>query len=135
MEELILLILQAVLEFLGEALLESGCDELCSFFLHHLCLNAERKPHNPWAATFGYLMLGQGAGWLSWWALPHHFITDLHLRFISVFVTPAITGIVACAIGALWTRRGHKLVALDRFGYAYAFSFSIALARYAGSVW
>ena len=135
MEELILIILQTILEFMGEVLLEAAPDELFSYLWRHISLSVKRKRHNPWVATFGYLMLGQAVGWLSWLVFPHHFITDLHLRFISVFITPVITGVVACLIGVLWTKRGHALVGFDRFGYAYAFAFSIALARYAGSVW
>ena len=53
------------------------------------------------------------------------FITGL-----CVLITPLAAGGIMMLIGKLRERRGQDLVGLDRFGYAVAFAFAMALVRY-----
>jgi hypothetical protein len=128
--EILLEILFAVLEVVGELLLQVFAEALFEFGLQ--CLGEVfRRPKtlHPVPAAIGYAMLGATAGAISLTVLPHRLIGTAWLRIVNLVVTPLIAGAVMAAIGAWRRKRDQELIRLDRFAYGYVFALAMAVVR------
>jgi hypothetical protein len=120
---------EIVLQFLGEILLQVGFEFLAELGVHGLA-NTLKGPKNPVLSTVGFIIWGAMAGGISLLVLPHSSITNPVLRKCNVLVTPLVAGVVMMLIGRQRGEKGQPLVGLDRFGYAFAFAFVMAIVRY-----
>jgi hypothetical protein len=120
MELLFELLAEFVLQIVFEALAEIG---------FHSLKNTLRNERNPVLSTIGFFLWGGIAGGISLWLFPHSFIASHSLRLFNLVLTPLIAGLLMMQAGKVRERRGHDLVGLDRFGYAFAFAFAMALIR------
>ena len=122
-------ILEIILQFLGEIVLQIVIECLSEFGLHTFAESSE-KPRNAFVSVLLYTIFGTIAGALSVLILPHSFIANLALREANVLITPVIAGAVMMLVGRWRDKRGQERFGIDRFGYAFVFAFSMALIRF-----
>ena len=89
-----------------------------------------RKPPNPWLAALGYTLFGAMAGGLTLLAFPAYLTPEGALRLTNLVVTPAAVGLLMTAFGAWRSRRGERVLRIDRFSYGYLFALAMALVRF-----
>lgn len=120
-------ILQFLFEFLLQLLMEvfteAGFQSLSEVF-------KDRQVRNPWAAAFGYFLLGAALGGLSLLIFHKTMIRKPEIRMANLLITPFLMGLVMVLIGKLRRKKGYTLVRLDRFGYGFLFAFGMALVRF-----
>jgi hypothetical protein len=121
--------LELILEFLGEILLQVVFEALAEVGLHSV-VEPLRRPPNRWLAALGYALLGAAAGGLSLLAFPAHLVNSPGLRIANLIITPIAVGLLMGVMGAWRARRGEQLLRIDRFAYGYLFALCLALVRF-----
>jgi hypothetical protein len=122
-------LLEALFQFVGELVLQVLFEAVAELGFHSL-KETFRRPRNPVLSAIGFFLWGLLAGGISLLFLPQSFIANQSLRLLNLAVTPLAVGGIMMLIGKLRERRGQVLVDIDRFGYAVAFAFAMALVRY-----
>lgn len=122
-------VLEVIFQFLGEILIQIIAEILAELGFRSLS-STFKRPSNPVLSAIGFILLGAIAGGVSLLIFPTSPISNPDLRKINLFVTPTIAGIVMMTIGKIRDKKGQDLVRLDRFGYAFAFAFSMGLVRF-----
>lgn len=120
MEAIVELLLELVLQVIGEVLTEFGVRRVSRAFDH---------TPSAWAAAIGYAILGAFVGFISILVVPALLASPV-LRVANLIVTPLVAGATASMIGSWRHRRGQELVRLDRFAYGYLFALSMAIVRF-----
>ncbi len=120
--------LEALLEIIGEFLLQAFGEALVELGLHALGEPFHRRP-NPWLAALGYAGFGAIMGGLSLTVLPNNLVPET-LRLANLILTPLAVGALMTAIGAWRARRGQPVLRIDRFAYGYLFALTFALIRF-----
>ena len=92
--------------------------------------NAYRRDKHPVISTIAILIWGALAGAISLLVLPTMLITNPALRLLNLLVTPILLGSLMVVIGRLRQRKGQELIQLDRFWYAFAFAWAMAMVRF-----
>ena len=129
--EIIVELLFALLQLLGELVLQIVFEALAELGLHSVREPFRRpEPLHPVLAAIGYGILGAIAGAGSLWLLPSLFITVEWLRIANVVITPVVAGGVMGVFGAWRRRRNEELIRLDRFAYGFLFALAMALVRF-----
>lgn len=121
MELLIELLLEFVIQVVGEALFELGFRSMAEPF---------RKPPNPWLAAMGYALFGLILGGISLWLFPQHMVTAPVWRWVNLLVTPIAVGLCMSWIGSWRAKHGQVPLRIDRFSYGYLFALALALVRF-----
>ncbi|WP_296950366.1 hypothetical protein [uncultured Massilia sp.] len=121
-------ILQFLVEFVGEILLQILVEFLVEMGLHGVAEPFRRRPH-PGLAAIGYLVFGAVAGAASLWPFPAYLVPG-PWRIANLALAPVLAGLAMCAVGAWRARRGQPVLRLDRFGYGYLFALALALVRF-----
>ncbi len=121
MELLFELLLEFVIQVIGEALFELGFHSMAEPF---------RKPPNPWLAAMGYALFGLIFGGISLWLFPNHMVAAPVWRWANLLVTPVAVGVCMSWLGSWRTKRGQALLRIDRFSYGYLFALTLALVRF-----
>ena len=114
-------LVELILQALGELLVELGLRSMAE---------TVKRPRSPALAAFGFLLWGALVGSLSLLVVPHSPIEDPSLRWVNLFATPVLVGLMMMVVGKIRDKKGQKLVRLDRFGFAFIFAFSMALVRF-----
>ena len=114
-------LVELVLQALGELLVELGLRSMAE---------TVRKPRSPALASVGFVLWGALLGGLSLLIVPHSPISDPTLRWVNLFATPVLVGLMMMIVGKIRDKKGQALVRLDRFGFAFVFAFSMALVRF-----
>lgn len=127
-------IFEIIFQFFGELLVSVLFEGLSELGEHSLKETFRRKPKHPFLSMIGYSLWGAIAGGISFLILPNSFIDHAHLRIANLLLTPVLIGCIMMYIGKLRTKKGQKLVKLDRFGYAFCFAFAMALVRFVWAV-
>lgn len=122
MEFLLELLLEFVIQVVGEALFELGLHSLVEPF---------RRPPNPWLAAFGYAIIGGIFGGISLWLFPNHMVAGEVWRWVNLIITPLAVGLCMALLGAWRAKKGQMVLRIDRFSYGYLFALSLALVRFA----
>jgi hypothetical protein len=120
--------LVALLELLGEFLLQIVVEALAELGLHSLAEPFRRAP-NPWLAALGYLLFGALFGALSLLVFPANFVPG-PWRVFNLVVTPLAAGLLMERIGRWRASRGQDVLRIDRFAYGYLFALALALVRF-----
>ena len=124
------LIVELILQFIGEVLLQIVIEALVELGWHSLAAaTLESRPH-PVLSGIGHTLLGLMAGGLSLWLSPHLMMKTPATRLANLILTPIVAGLAMSALGAWRRSRGQELLRLDRFAYAYLFAFSMAVMRF-----
>jgi hypothetical protein len=119
------LLFQFAADFLVQLLTEIAVD-----FGFNFLRPSDQRIKNPIFLSVGFFAWGLFAGVISLWPFPNAFIVSPELRLLNLFITPlAVSGIMLC-IGTAKEKRGYDRVSLERFGYALAFAFAMALVRF-----
>jgi hypothetical protein len=121
MEFLVQLLLEFIVQVIGEALFELGFHAMAEPF---------RKPPNPWLASVGYIIFGSIIGALTLWPLPNHMVAGASLRWVNLLVTPIAAGLCMSWLGSWRAKRGQAVLRIDRFSYGYLFALSFAIVRF-----
>lgn len=122
MELFVELLLEFLIQILGEVLLELGLHALAEPF---------RRPPNPWVAAVGYALFGAALGGISLLLFPRYMVAGPALRWVNLLVTPVVAGVCMSLLGAWRSRRGQAIVRIDRFSYGYLFAIFFAAVRFA----
>ena len=129
--EIVFELLFALLQVVGELLLQIIVEALVEFGLHGARESFRRaKPLHPLLAAIGYAMVGALAGAISLWIFPQLFIATPRLRIVNLLLTPVAAGAVMAAIGSWRRRREQELIRLDRFAYGFVFALAMTLVRF-----
>ena len=120
--------IEAIVEILGELLLQLVLEVLAEVGLHAVREPLRARP-NPALAATGYLLFGLAAGALSLLVAPHSFVHG-DARLLNLVLAPLLAGLAMRALGAWRTRRGQAVVRLDRFLYGYLFAVALAIVRF-----
>jgi hypothetical protein len=121
-------IIEVVLEFLGEFLLQLTFEVLARLGLRALRGAAGAKP-STLVAVAGYLALGVVSGALSFLFFPRLMIHSTQGQWLNLILTPLLVGGVMSASASMLMRRGGPSLRFDRFAYATLFAFAMALTR------
>ena len=121
MEFLLELLLEFVIQIVGETLFELGLHSMAEPF---------RKLPNPWFAALGYALFGIIFGGISLWLFPHHMVVSAGWRWVNLLATPILAGMCMSLIGSWRAKRGQTVLRIDRFSYGYLFALCIALVRF-----
>jgi hypothetical protein len=122
-------LIEIILEIIGELLLQIVLEALAELGFHSLA-EPLRKTPNPWLAALGYALFGAVAGGLTLLAFPAHLTPTGSLRLVNLIVTPVLAGMLMVAFGAWRSRRGERVMRIDRFSYGYLFALALALVRF-----
>ena len=132
MGELLVLIVGALLEFIGQILLQAVFELLVGGVVEVMkraYRDGDERENR--AIVLLYLLsigLGCGAGALSLWAFPHLLVKTLSLRLLNLALTP----FAVAALTALWFRRSWTGAAqFHGIGHAYVFALAVAAVRLA----
>src|SRR5262249_21727229 len=112
MEFLFQLLLEFVIQVVGEALFELGLHAMGEPF---------RRPPNPWLAAIGYAIFGSIFGGISLLLFSHHMVTGMAWRWVNLLLTPIAVGLCMAWLGSWRARRGEAVFRIDRFSYGYLF--------------
>ena len=123
------LLLELILQFFGEILLQAFFELIAELGIRSFT-NPSKKPQRMVLSTIGLFLLGAMAGGLSLLIFPASPILDPNFRLLNLFLTPLVIGGFMMMLGSLRARKGQNLIRLDRFGYAFAFAFGMAMVRY-----
>ncbi len=121
MEFLLELLLEFVIQIVGEALFELGLHSLAEPF---------RKPPNPWLAALSYALFGVIFGGISLWLFPQHMLVSAGWRLVNLLVTPVMAGVCMSLIGSWRAKRGQTVLRIDRFSCGFLFALCLALVRF-----
>jgi len=121
MEFIVELLLEFLIQVVGEALFELGLHSMAEPF---------RRPPNPWLAALGYAIFGLIVGGLSLWPFPQHMVAAPMWRWVNLLTTPVLVGLCMSWLGAWRSRRGQTVFRIDRFAYGYLFALCFAAVRF-----
>ena len=121
--------LEAILQILGELLLQLFAETLAELGFHAVREPFRRRPH-PVVAVIGMLLLGGLAGGLSLLVMPGHLAHTQTQRLASLVLVPVLAGGAMMLFGYWRQRRGDAPLRIDRFAYGYVFALAMALVRY-----
>jgi hypothetical protein len=131
MEDLLVGLLEVFLELLFEALFEFLIAGFVDLLLR--AFGNAFKPfeiRNPFAASFGYALLGLITGGLSLILFPHHLIQPSRLHGISLVLSPALAGLLMWTTRMLLRKGNKSVIQFESFGYGFTFAFGMALVRF-----
>ena len=123
MELLVEILLELLINIIGEVVVESGLRLLQS------AVQSDRSVP-PVVAAIGYSFLGLVAGGISLLVVPRYFIRSSQYHGLGLILIPILAGAVMAGIGALRSRFGTALIRLDMFTYAFVFAFFMTLVRF-----
>lgn len=124
MEVIFELVLQFVLETIGQVLLQ-----VLAELGWYSCAQVFERDPVPWMAAIGYTLFGSIAGAISLLFLPA-LIAGFPARLANLVLAPLLAGLLMSMIGAWRRRRDQRLILLDRFRYGYLFALALALVRF-----
>jgi hypothetical protein len=122
-------ILECILNFFGDFLLQLICELVLEFGLRRFAVTAEPEKCMPMISFFGYGILGLFAGGLSLLLFPHPFVHSSRFHGISLLITPILTGFAMSGVGWLRKKQDKVVLRIDTFSYGFIFAFGIALIR------
>jgi hypothetical protein len=125
MEELLIIVIQFLIEVVGEALLSIPFDCTC---------RVRDKPENPviWPA-FVLLVVGGSCGWVANGFVPP-LIHVPALRVLSLIASPLLAGGIGYRIAKFQSQRRNPLIEPKRhFWYSLAFTIGLASVRFASA--
>lgn len=127
MEDLLVELLLALLEIVGEALLQIGF-EVAVELLSELI---SRRQRSPTVSGIGLAFAGGAAGLLSAWLFPRRLIaTRVVLPGVSLVLAPVVTGAAMHFLGSRLRGFGRSPSNLATFRGSAIFAFSMALIRW-----
>lgn len=120
--------LEGIVQFIGEMLLQVVVETLVEFGFHSLRAPF-RRDVPPMVGLVGHALFGAAAGAISLWFLPQLLVPG-YWRVPNLFLSPAVAGMAMVGLGAWRAKRGDDRLRIDRFAYGYAFAIALALVRF-----
>ena len=121
--------IEILIEFLGEFVLQVLGEALFEMGLHSLAEPFRREP-NPWLAAVGYTVFGAALGGISLLVFPDYLMANKSLRIANAVLSPIAAGLSMAAVGKWRARRGQAVLRIDKFAYGYLFALSLGLVRF-----
>lgn len=112
-----------------ECVLGLVCTLSTEIGIHSFRTPFQTLPRTPFAAAFGYFVVGSICGGLSLLVVPELLINDPAVRRANLIFSPGIAGFVMMGVGAFRRRRGEDPLRLDKFTYGALFALAFASAR------
>jgi hypothetical protein len=125
-EELAVGLLQLLIEFLFQGLLEVLWELVSSSYK----ATYGRSNHHPLVAAVGYLLVGAALGAASLLIWPDRFFQPGSIPGVSLVVGPLVAGVAMHAWGAYRKTHGHVTTNLATFLGGAAFALGTALVRF-----
>lgn len=119
MEELLVIIIQFLIEVVGQALIQVPFD--CGYRRH------EKPESNVGVTAFLFLLVGGLVGWMSVELVPGTLIHIPALRVANLVATPFVGGLIGYHI-AKWQYETRNPDIVPKYHFWYAFFFTLALA-------
>jgi hypothetical protein len=129
-EELAVLLLQWLVEFLFQILLQGGLEVLWELASSSYKLTYGRENHHPAVAAMGYFLVGAVLGGFSLLLWPDRIFQPGPIPGISLLLSPLGAGVALHAWGVYRRRSGHVTTNLATFVGGAAFAFGTALVRF-----
>jgi len=130
MDELLAMIAGAILEILGEVLLEAFSGIFADFFLRALRKFYRTTRLIPSVLLVVYCFLfGAIFGLVSVLILPHQIAPHTRFHGVNLLISPVIVGLIMSLVGLSNRRRNRRTVQIESFGYGFVFAFGIAIVR------
>lgn len=127
MDELLLAVLEALLEFFLEMAGELLLDLLTRA---GVAIFKSEPPVHRVGTLFACFFYGLLAGAVSLSVLRHPVFHPSRVHGVSLIVSPVLTGTVMSGIGTLLRRCGKQIIQIESFPYAFAFALGMALIRF-----
>ena len=118
MEEFLILLIQFLIEVVGQALVSIPFDCACRI--------RDKPEHHAFGVAALFLVVGGMVGWISFGFVPG-LVHVPALRIATLFVSPVLAGTFAYQI-ARWQARTRNPFLVPRYHFWYAFSFTLGLA-------
>lgn len=126
-------IFEVLFEFFGELLIQLIFQGLGLVGEHTIQPYRRAGPRSPAASIISHVLVGAALGGLTLIFWRHSMMTSELGRIATLFLSPAVAGLISAGIGLLLRRAGRDNVPLERFGYAYLFAFSLSAVRFLGT--
>jgi len=120
--------IEFIFELIAEFLLQFVFEVLAEFGIR-LYRGASRVMPE-WVAVLGHLALGALAGAISLVFFPEHLSPQGWPRVLNLLLLPIALGGTMSLIGAWRSKRGARVLRIDKFAYGALFAFSMALVRF-----
>lgn len=134
MEELLSVVIGALIELFGEALLETISALIASFLVRLFRrLFSTLSLFGPWEAGIVSVIAGTGLGVLSMAVFPHPIMHSTRLHGMSLVLSPFLTGLAMSLIGRAIRKRGGKALKIESFAYGFLFALAMATVRFWGT--
>jgi hypothetical protein len=128
-DELGVFLLQLIIEFLGQGLLEVLWELASSTYK----VTYGRPNHHPAIAASGYCFVGAALGGLSLLVRPDRVVPTGPIRGLSLVLSPLVAGVAMHAWGTYRRARGHVTTNLATFLGGASFALGTALVRFLGA--
>jgi uncharacterized protein YacL len=131
MEELIIALVAAVAEMLGEALMEVICGFIADIFLRIVRkFHSKLAPFPTAIIVVGYILAGAVFGVVSVLLSPHQITPHTRFHGINLLISPIIVGLVMSYVGVSNRKRERQTVRIESFGYGFVFALGMAIIRF-----
>lgn len=121
MEELLIVLIQFLIEVIGQAVIQIPFDCSCRI------KERERAEDSPIAISMVFLVIGGIVGWISIVLIPGTLIEIPALRILNLAITPLLGGYISYRI-AQWQYKTQSPNIVPKYHFWYAFFFTLALA-------
>jgi hypothetical protein len=131
MDDLLAVLLSAIFEILGEALIEillGLAADLVSRMIRRFFVASRRI--GPVFTSLMFAIAGYAAGFLSLTIFPRPLVHPSHFHGVSLLISPIVTGLAMALLGSIVRRRGRKSAQIETFGYGFVFALAMALVRF-----
>ena len=132
MDDLLAVILGAIFEILGEALMElllGAIADLLARLLRSFFVGFHRM--GPLLSGVIFALAGCAAGLLSIVAFPHPIFATRGIHGTSLLISPIAAGLGMSLIGEVVRRRGGRRARIETFRYGFVFALAMAIVRFA----
>jgi len=129
MEELLMELLAAIFQVLGEFLVELFGEAFLDLIFRGLANVISSALAEAAFAPVVLLIFGLILGWLSLLFFPVHFVRAQVFHGISLFLTPTMAGTFMGLVGARLRAHDRKVIRLESFSCGFALAFGIAFIR------
>jgi hypothetical protein len=124
------IVLEILIELLLELVIYVVFELLAAGALHPIAARRERAPPHPLVRGLAYAVLGGALGGVSVLVWPSGLLHDEFLRVASVIVSPLAAGGAMALLGRYLKKRDRPVVALESFGYGFAFAAAFGVVRF-----
>ncbi len=131
MEDLLLLLLEAILELFGEAFFQWLLTFIGDLAVRGVVSFFEMDEfESPVLAVVIYFFLGAALGGFSLFVVPHSLFHRSRFHGASLLISPVLSGLGMSSLGSILRKRNAKTIQMETFACGFAFALGTALIRF-----